>query len=156
MAFGLILRDTPGLVYFARAPLFEIVKIGWSRQPLLRLAQLQSEVRCDLVLIGAFQGSKVDERVQQKRFAHLWYGSEWFLEDGEILSYASSLPVVTQLQDLPYGGAQEPRAPDFQSAWRKWAPAPGPCWSRRARKREYAEYVAQVEAEEQSAARRTA
>lgn len=138
-----------GYVYFAHAPHLELVKIGWSTQPIARMYTVLAEVRSSLRLAGALLGARLEERLEQQRFAHLWYGGEWFLEDQEILAYASGLPAIAALplQDVPYRGAQEPRAPDFQSAWRRWAPQPGPCWSRRARERSFREYMAKHEAE---------
>lgn len=135
MTFGLIRRDTPGFVYFAHCPHLELVKIGWSLSPTVRLSQIVADVRCDLRLIGTLRGTKVTERREQTRFAHLWYGSEWFFEDSPLLAYAARLREVIELQDRPYTGGRDPRYPEFQVARRKWAPARGAHWPLRVRER---------------------
>jgi hypothetical protein len=67
-----------GRIYFMRCQ--EIIKIGWSRQPVVRHLRLRSIIPFDLELLGSIQGSCAAEKEIHKRLAPLRYGhlQEWF------------------------------------------------------------------------------
>lgn len=71
--------DATGWVYFIRAPGPNgLVKIGFARQPVQRLIDLQIGSPVELTLIGCHRGTMADETGWHRRFAHLRVRGEWF------------------------------------------------------------------------------
>lgn len=80
-------------VYFIHAPGIGI-KIGISRTPTKRMAELQTGCPCDLVLLGQIRGSTSLERYLHMRFrTQRLPRGEWFHED--------ILPLVQLIIDRP-------------------------------------------------------
>lgn len=80
MKFGLY-RE--GFVYFAKPPRADVIKIGWSTVPLVRVRQLSYRGRYGrFVLLGYFAGDLHAEAAMHERFARvrlrLKEGSEFF------------------------------------------------------------------------------
>jgi hypothetical protein len=65
-----------GKVYFIQAGAF--VKIGWSKDPERRLAQLATACPHELTLLGEITGTVLDEQALHRAFAHLRARGEWF------------------------------------------------------------------------------
>ncbi|MCC6824020.1 MAG: GIY-YIG nuclease family protein [Verrucomicrobia subdivision 3 bacterium] len=65
-----------GFVYFIRGG--DLVKIGWSTNPRLRLSQLQTASAERLRIIGVTPGTRGDERALHGTFASLRVRGEWF------------------------------------------------------------------------------
>lgn len=63
------------------------IKIGWSREPRLRLEELQIGNPTPLRLVAAISGTRSDESELHTRFAHLRIAGEWFSNSPEILRH---------------------------------------------------------------------
>lgn len=81
---------TNGYVYFIEALGIGHIKIGWSINPLKRLAQLQTGSAARLQLLGYIPGKKPFEQKLHKDFAHLCHHDEWFHGTEELRSYIQS------------------------------------------------------------------
>lgn len=75
-------------VYFAgeAAELGKMVKIGFSRSPRRRLADMQTGSPCVLAMLAVTDGTEADEVAYHTRFASQRRHGEWFLIDVEILA----------------------------------------------------------------------
>lgn len=67
-----------GAVYCIGSPRSQNVKIGWSRDPVARVAQLQVAHADPLRLLAWFPGSRRDEWIMHRTFAELHIRGEWF------------------------------------------------------------------------------
>lgn len=96
---------TPGFVYFIRAEVTGMVKIGWATKPEARLKSLQMQSPDRLVLAATVPGTGRDEKALHERLtAHRRHG-EWFVGVPEVLSC---------IEEAIANGPQ-----------RAWEPAPG-------------------------------
>lgn len=82
------MRDT-GWVYFVLNESTDLVKIGYSCQPSVRLKQLQHEYKpAALRPLGVVPGSFGKEKGLHTRFARLqWDNDEWYVHDEEIAQF---------------------------------------------------------------------
>ncbi len=71
----------PSCVYFVAAETFGQVKIGFSRNLSRRIRALQTSIGCPLRLLGAINGSIVDEHYWHSLFANNRVHGEWFVYD---------------------------------------------------------------------------
>ena len=78
-----------GYVYFIQAD--EVIKIGYSLSPELRLGQLQVGSGQTLELIGIMDGTVMTERKIQKKFEHLRIRGEWFQATTELIEFIDSV-----------------------------------------------------------------
>jgi len=76
-----------GLVYFVQSGDDGPIKIGWSRDVVRRVAELQTANAHALVLLGAVPGTMEDEAAMHARFAHLRMEAEWFRNSPEIHAF---------------------------------------------------------------------
>lgn len=79
-----------GWVYFVRSTggrSLTRVKIGWALDPEKRLKYLQIGSPVELELVGAFRGTRSDERAVQKQFEFYRTHGEWFLPSHTILDF---------------------------------------------------------------------
>ncbi len=104
-------KATIGWVYFAHAPAFGLVKIGWSTSPVRRIHDLSRDHRCSIVLLGAEPGTQQDEADTQARYAHLCHGREWFAGEPALLAYAAALAPRLVLALAEYTGGKDPSPP---------------------------------------------
>jgi hypothetical protein len=67
-----------GHIYFLRCR--EAIKLGWSRQPIVRHRRFRSIIPFEVDLLGFIEGSKAAEQEIHKRLAPLRFGhlQEWF------------------------------------------------------------------------------
>lgn len=75
-----------GYVYFVRSA-DNAIKIGYSKNPPGRLAELQCSNPAELTLIGSFRGTRVDEQDLHTMFCHHRIRGEWFHDDEELLDF---------------------------------------------------------------------
>jgi len=81
--------DDVGFVYFAQSG--DFIKIGWSRDPKRRVAQLGTACPLPIALRLIVSGSKEDERHFHALFVHLRERGEWFRADPIILGHAERI-----------------------------------------------------------------
>lgn len=119
------MNETSGFVYFVRAETGQ-TKIGWTRDPHIRLGQLQIGSPVDLTLVGLIAAKSAwDERSMHARFAHSWIRGEWFAwsMDLEAVILASppeitSATVVAQRETRAAWRSVDELAEDFEV--RRW------------------------------------
>lgn len=80
-----------GYVYFMRCR--ELVKIGYSVQPSIRLAQLQETNPFEITLLGCLPASKQAERALHAEFADIKHDrlAEWFCLSAELLAVIEAI-----------------------------------------------------------------
>ena len=67
------------------------VKIGWTRNLIRRLSQLNTSNPRRLRILGVTGGQEREERRIHSRFRHLRIKNEWFRNDKELLDFIESL-----------------------------------------------------------------
>jgi hypothetical protein len=80
-------------VYFIRSGEDGPVKIGFARDPLKRLATLQTAHHAPLKIIRLIRGDKTTERNYHIRYVRLALLGEWFEFDAEMLTVGDPLPI---------------------------------------------------------------
>lgn len=80
-----------GFVYFIRAAQSDLVKIGFSIDPISRIAALAVASPLRLDLIAYSPGTQDDERFLHDRFKTDWSHGEWFRASDSILSLAETV-----------------------------------------------------------------
>lgn len=81
-----------GAVYAIRDDARAAVKIGWSTDPLRRLAQLQTAVPNTLRIVAVVAGGKTLERGLQREFKDRRIRGEWFSDhDNEVSAVMTEL-----------------------------------------------------------------
>lgn len=93
-----------GYVYFIRGG--DLVKIGWSTNPRLRLSQLQTASAERLRMVCAMPGSREDERALHVQFATLRVRGEWFRACPGLLAAAPWI-CARALERVEEAGANE-------------------------------------------------
>ena len=85
--------NNPPCVYFAVAEGAPFVKIGWAKNPAVRLGELQTACPFRLTLAAFVPGTVADERACHRRFAALRVrpNGEWFRLEGELAAYIKTL-----------------------------------------------------------------
>ena len=79
------------MVYFAYDALKQIVKIGFTDQPLGdRITNLKT-ANPDIRLLGWISGNRKNEKELQKRFQHLNYEREWFYYRDELQEFVKNV-----------------------------------------------------------------
>lgn len=73
-----------GFVYFIGSKEQGIVKIGYSKNPLQRLKQLQTSSPYFLELFGTVEGDLITEQELQDQFSHYNMVGEWFEYSSEL------------------------------------------------------------------------
>ena len=76
-------------IYFIASE--EAIKIGCSKNPEMRLGELQVGAEQDLVLLATVDGNRQSELDLHRRFAHLRLRGEWFMADQELLDFIGNL-----------------------------------------------------------------
>ena len=94
-----ILENPPPLVYFIRCG--QYVKIGYSKDPDVRLKQIRSGLDAALIppnldigpaeLVTTENGGLTRERELHTKFSHLRHTGEWFTEAPELTDYIKGL-----------------------------------------------------------------
>jgi hypothetical protein len=79
-----------GYVYFAEVREPELIKIGFSRDPVKRIAALQQKIHFKIVLLGCIVGTLRTERKLHWKFRKYRQQGEWFHSRNEILEYVKS------------------------------------------------------------------
>lgn len=104
-----------GMVYFATAG--DTVKIGWAKDPKKRVAQLQTGCPHRVSLYAWFNGSRDDEKVLHRAFAHLHVRGEWFRATPELMDLADRF----HLRDAAWGWLTDllrsDTAAEFLNGW---------------------------------------
>lgn len=81
-----------GAVYAIRDDVRSAVKLGWSTDPLRRLAQLQTAVPNVLRIVAVVAGGKTLERGLQQEFKDRRIRGEWFSDhDNEVSAVMAEL-----------------------------------------------------------------
>lgn len=79
---------TKGYVYFVQGKSSRRVKIGFTtKEPKVRLCQLQVGSSEKLTLLGAFYGNEDVEQFTQSRWRSQHVHGEWFEESPELLEF---------------------------------------------------------------------
>lgn len=81
---------TAGFVYFVGAD-NGLVKIGYSVDPISRIAAMQTGSGPALQLIGALPGTYEDERNLQLRFSEYLIRGEWFARRGALAEFIAGM-----------------------------------------------------------------
>ena len=76
-----------GFVYFIRSG--DFVKIGYSLDPVKRLAKIGTDSPYKCEIIGIFASQDFSETEMHRKFSHLWSRGEWFLFDQSMIDFAS-------------------------------------------------------------------
>jgi hypothetical protein len=76
-----------GLVYFIVGEGCDLVKIGYSRNLVERLAVLQIGSPLKLSVLFSFRGSQKEEAILHRRFARYHSHNEWFRIEGELKEF---------------------------------------------------------------------
>lgn len=75
-----------GYVYFIQGSNEEgLIKIGWAKDPIKRLADLQTACPIPLTLLGAKPGDVTDEKALHRKLAFARFHGEWFAPVPEVL-----------------------------------------------------------------------
>lgn len=83
-----------GAVYIIACPEPKSIKVGYTaRNPLHRLAQLQTGCPSKLVMVGWYPGSRDDEKALHREMKHARITGEWFRLD-ETVSDALRGPIT--------------------------------------------------------------
>jgi Meiotically up-regulated gene 113 len=80
-----------GFVYVIKAISQNAVKIGFSKDPTKRLADLSTASPSPLELVAAIPGTMSDEKALHDRFADYRKNGEWLELDGAVLQWVRSL-----------------------------------------------------------------
>lgn len=88
---GMRKRNAKGWVYAIRAPHDGTVKIGFSRNPYRRFADIQNVRRDWLELVGTIPGGYMDEKAIHRRFADALIEHEWFRETPAVARWLTVL-----------------------------------------------------------------
>jgi hypothetical protein len=75
------------VIYFMRAVQVKRIKIGYSSDPLFRMALFQTGSPVDLSFFAFMPGGGKEEKTLHRTFADLHVHGEWFEEDERLLSY---------------------------------------------------------------------
>jgi hypothetical protein len=90
---GLFGRTEPGTpaseVYFITDG--DLIKIGFSAAPKVRIKDIKSPTGKPLSLIGSVTAHPYDERIIHKRFTHLRVTGEWFEPDDELRAFIEAV-----------------------------------------------------------------
>jgi len=78
-------ENATGVIYFIDDGQF--IKIGFTKNPDSRAAELQVGSSRDLHIVATRPGTMRDERALHRKFAHLRHRREWFQKEPELLSY---------------------------------------------------------------------
>lgn len=82
-----------GFIYALRCESF--IKIGWSRNPKLRLRTAQIMNPFPVRLVGYFEALDIEERQHHLRFSEYRVGStEWFREEGPVAEWVGTLTMA--------------------------------------------------------------
>jgi hypothetical protein len=80
------------MIYFLKDTVTQAIKIGYSKKPRQRVADLQTGNPSKLILLGTVTGTEADEGEYHVRFAQLRLEGEWF--KGEIIEEV--LTIISQ------------------------------------------------------------
>ncbi len=84
-------EELSGFVYVLLTEDGRRCKIGYSKQPIVRMSQVQSESRTRVRMVKYFPGSMRTERSLHARFAAYSLGHEWFTYAGELKDFVDAL-----------------------------------------------------------------
>lgn len=89
--YGWLKTTNPGYVYFIIDERSQAIKIGWARNPEMRLQSLQVANPNELRLLGSITGGCGLEGKIHNQFDHLRIRGEWFRLDFDLLGYLIDL-----------------------------------------------------------------
>jgi hypothetical protein len=78
---------TSTFVYFIQEKAGGPIKIGFSGNPLKRLAEIQTGYPRELMLLGTMPGGRREERDLHRRFGRFKTFGEWFQDDPVIVEF---------------------------------------------------------------------
>lgn len=82
--------QTSGYVYFLHAPSLNLVKIGFSRKPALRLDDVAQAIPVPTELLVQCLGTLSQERALHHVFGSLRQHGEWFRAESSLLAFVAS------------------------------------------------------------------
>jgi hypothetical protein len=85
-----------------------MVKIGWAKDPVRRMAALQTANPWTLQILGVMAGTVLQEKALHRRLKHLRIRGEWFRREGDVLD------ILALLQPVP--ASDESAAPPTAEA----------------------------------------
>lgn len=94
------MRASVGYVYFIKSGDGGPVKVGWSENPQMRLAQLQSAHHETLTLIDAVPGGRDVEAAVHAQLAESRVRGEWFRDDEALRDQITALRERGRLRPL--------------------------------------------------------
>ena len=83
-------RRNKGWIYFVQAGPDGPIKIGWTVDPQMRLAQLQTGSHIRLFILGAIEGSSAGESALQRQWSEYRIRGEWFEPTPEIIEFVKA------------------------------------------------------------------
>jgi hypothetical protein len=81
-------------VYFIQVGVDGPIKIGFARNPTMRLRAIQSCNHEPTTLVGLIDGDGALEQILHDRFAKCWLRGEWFKPEPELIEFLKGLPSV--------------------------------------------------------------
>jgi Meiotically up-regulated gene 113 len=86
-----------GCIYFVQAVISGKVKIGFSKKPLFRIAQLRTSSSEELTILGFVFGSRQDEKIIHRHFAKDRLIREWFNPSDSLLRFVQEHDVFKRI-----------------------------------------------------------
>lgn len=105
------------MIYYVRCTETNVVKIGFAKDPLVRLVKIRSDAPTEVELIAVEEGDKGREAELHQRFGHLRKRGEWFHYNSELAAHVATLTPMA-------GPAQRKRKP-LQGPLGSWLTANG-------------------------------
>lgn len=110
-------------VYFIHDPKTDLVKIGFSQTPHLRVTNIRHETKSKVVLLAAYDGTHEQEQAEHKRWAHLRAHGEWFKPSSDLFAYIADLgPPKNTVDPFTKRAAEWARFLEMQEAERSGTP----------------------------------
>jgi len=113
-----------GFIYAIRAG--ELVKLGWSSNPALRLVKIQADNPATCDLLGVLAGTEDDEAALHERFAEFRVRGEWFALVGPVAEFVVRMPLPPRKEPAPLEPTPAPKfllqSPNPSQRWfvREW------------------------------------
>lgn len=76
-----------GCIYFVQGENSQRIKIGFSKDPVKRIAALATGCPEPIKVLGAIDGSQAGERALHLKFAHLRVVGEWFRNGPDLVTH---------------------------------------------------------------------
>lgn len=89
------------VVYFAYSPVGNLIKIGYSRNPDVRVKAFRENPGLNTTVVATIPGNRDTERALHKKFVQYQVGYEWFDFRGDLKKYVMRLPRKNNFLPMP-------------------------------------------------------